>query len=453
MIKVVKFGGSSVANAEQFRKVKKIVESDETRKFIVTSACGKETHEDYKVTDLLYLCREHIRYGVSYESLFGMIEDKYRRIKADLGLSIDLDSEFAKIRSHLDRKVSTDYLVSRGEYLTALCLAEYLDADFADAQDFMTFSIDGNIDLEKTKELFRQNMETDRKVVIPGFYGVLPNGKIKVMSRGGSDISGSVIANIIDADVYENWTDVSGFLVTDPRIVKDPLSIPYLNYSELREMSYMGANVLHDDAIFPVRIKSIPINIRNTNDPGHPGTMIVADCTEYDSKYPPHIISGITGKKDFSLLTVIKSHSSAEVGFLKRILTVLEEYNISIECAPITVDTFSVVVQTSALDGLLFDIIERIRKETRPDEILVDDDLALIDLVGRGMKSATGVAGSLLSELGRNGVNIKMLNTGSDEHSLMVGISNKDMEKGIQCIYNRFILDEEEINRQRSALK
>ena len=453
MFKVAKFGGSSVANAEQFKKVKQISEADPARKFIVTSACGKESHEDHKVTDLLYLLREHIRYGVSYEEILSMVENKYRRIKEELGLKLDLEAEFTEIRSHLNRNVETDYLVSRGEYLTALCLAEYLDAEFIDAADFMAFNYDGSFDFPKIEELLGSRIQTEKKIVIPGFYGVLPNGRIKVMKRGGSDISGAVIANIVGADVYENWTDVSGFLVTDPRIVDNPLTIPFMNYSELREMSYMGANVLHDDAVFPVRIKGIPINIRNTNEPDNPGTMILEDCSEYDRVSPPHCITGITGKKDFSVLTVIKSHSSTEVGFLKKILTVLEDFNISIECAPITVDTFSVIVKTSALEGQVYDIIERIKRETKPDEIYVEDGLALIDLVGRGLKSARGVAGSLLSELGRNDVNVKILNTGSDEHSLMVGIDGKDLETGIKCIYNRFILEEEEINRQRSAQK
>jgi aspartate kinase len=447
MIKVAKFGGSSVANAEQFRKVKAIVEADKSRKFIVTSACGKESHEDHKVTDLLYLCREHIRYGVSYEDMLGAVESKYRRIKEELGLKLDLESEFAEIRSHLDRNVSTDYLVSRGEYLTARCLAEYLDADFADAQDFIAFNFDGSFDFERIEELFSAYLNTDKKLVIPGFYGFLPNGKLKIMSRGGSDISGAVIANITNADVYENWTDVSGFMVTDPRIVKDPLPIAYLNYNELREMSYMGANVLHDDAIFPVRMKSIPINIRNTNDPENPGTMIMNDCSEYDKVNPPHAITGITGRRDYSVLTVIKSHSSAEVGFLKKILTVLEEYKISIESAPITVDTFSVLVQTKDFEGVVYDVIERIKKDVRPDEIYVEDNISLIAVVGRAMRAVPGMAGSFLAELGRNKINIKIINQGSDELSIMVGVDNKDFEKAIQCIYNKFIIEEENMKK------
>ncbi len=443
MIKVVKFGGSSVANAEQFRKVKRIIDSDGSRQFIVTSACGKANHEDHKVTDLLYLCREHIRYGVSYEELMTLIENKYRRIKRELGLKIDLESEFSVIRSHLDRNVSTDYLVSRGEYLTALCLAEFLNADFLDAQDFMAFNYDGTFDFSRIEELFSRRINPGRKVVIPGFYGFLPNGKIKVMSRGGSDISGSVIANIVNADVYENWTDVNGFMVTDPRIVSNPMLIPYMNYNELREMSYMGANVLHDDAVFPVRIKSIPINVRNTNDPDNPGTMIMGDCTEPDKTSPPHAITGITGRRDFSVLTVIKSHSSIEVGHLKKVLSVLEEYNLSVECVPITVDTLSAVINTKTFESVMYDVIERIKKEIHPDEIYVEDSVSLIAIVGRAMRAVPGMAGSFLEELGSKNINIKLLNQGNDELSIVIGVDNKDFEPAIRSIYQKFIIEEQ----------
>jgi len=328
MIKVVKFGGSSVANSTQFKKVKEIVDADKDRKFIVTSACGKETHEDHKVTDLLYLCAAHIRYGVSYDSIFQLIEDKYMNIKNGLGLKTDLATELQRIRDVIDRDLNTDYLVSRGEYLTGLLLAEYLDAEFADAAEVIAFHYDGSIDMERTAELLNRHIKKGKKLLVPGFYGALPNGVIKVMSRGGSDITGSVIANLVDADVYENWTDVSGFLVADPRIIDDPVRIPRITYNELREMSYMGANVLHDDAVFPVRSKNIPINVRNTNEPDNPGTMILNDCSEMDKKEPPHAVTGITGRKDFTVITIVKSHSSAEVGFLRRILSIFAEYHV-----------------------------------------------------------------------------------------------------------------------------
>ena len=444
MIKVVKFGGSSVANATQFAKVKNIIDSDIDRKFIVTSACGKESHEDYKVTDLLYLCEAHLRYGVSYEDIFMLVEDKYRRIQQELNLSIDLDYEFAKIRSQMDREISQDYLVSRGEYLTARCLAEYLDAEFVDAAEVIIFRYDGTIDMERTGEMIKRRCAAERRVVIPGFYGALPNGVIRVMSRGGSDITGSVIANLIDADVYENWTDVSGFLVCDPRIIENPMRIDRITYSELRGMSYMGANVLHDDAVFPVRSKNIPINIRNTNEPDNPGTMIMNDCSEADAKNPPHAVTGITGRKDYTIITLVKSHSSAEVGFLRRLLEVFEEYRISIESVPVTVDTFSIIVQTKLIEGCIYEIIARLKKQFHPDDLKIESHVALVAIVGRGMRAFAGISGQLLSEFGRNQINIKVINQSSDELSIIVGVENRDFEKAIRCIYDKFIKNEEE---------
>ena len=443
MIKVVKFGGSSVANSTQFRKVKNIIDSDSDRKFIVTSACGKESHEDHKITDLLYLCEAHIRYGVSHDQIFSLIRDKYLRIKADLHLSIDLEKQFAIIEKQLTKGISTDYLVSRGEYLTALCLAEYLDAQFVDAADVIAFRYDGEIDLERTADLVREKCSSNKKTVIPGFYGALPNGVIRVMSRGGSDITGSVIANVIDADVYENWTDVSGFLVADPRIIKNPMRIPRITYNELRGMSYMGANVLHDDAVFPVRSKNIPINIRNTNEPDNPGTMILNDCGEYDALEPPHAVTGITGRKDYSVITMVKSHSSAEVGFMRRILSIFEEYHVSVESIPSTVDTFSVIVQTAAVEHCVYEILSRMKKEFNPDELKVEDRVALVAVVGRGMKEVPGMSGQLLSEFGRNQINIKTISQSADELSIVVGVESRDFEKAIHCIYDKFIAQEE----------
>ena len=442
MIKVVKFGGSSVANSVQFAKVKNIVESDPSRKFVVTSACGKESHEDHKITDLLYLCEAHVRYGVSYDDIFNLIEDKYQRIKKDLHLTIDLDREFAMIRDHIRHGISTDYLVSRGEYLTARCLAEYLGAYFVDASEVIFFRYDGKIDMERSRQKLLEKCTDHARVVIPGFYGVLPNGVIKVMSRGGSDITGSVIANIIDANVYENWTDVSGFMVADPRIIKNPLRIPRITYNELREMSYMGANVLHDDAVFPVRSKNIPINIRNTNEPDNPGTMIMNDCSEMDRLEPPHFVTGITGRKNYTVITLVKSHSSAEVGFLRRILSIFEEYHVSIESVPCTVDTFSVIVQSAFVEHCVYEIMARLKKEFDPDDLRIEEHMALVAIVGRGMRSVPGMSGRLLSEFGRNAINLKVINQSSDELSIVVGVDNRDFEKAIQCIYDRFIAEE-----------
>ena len=441
MIKVVKFGGSSVANSTQFQKVRNIVESDPSRKFVVTSACGKESHEDHKITDLLYLCEAHVRYGVSYEDIFKLIEDKYLRIREDLHLKIDLEKEFEAIRGHIRHGISTDYLVSRGEYLTGRCLAEYLNAQFVDAADVIFFRYDGTIDMERSSQMLLEKCKDYSRVVIPGFYGALPNGVIRVMSRGGSDITGSVIANIIDADVYENWTDVSGFLVADPRIIKNPRQIPRITYNELREMSYMGANVLHDDAVFPVRSKNIPINIRNTNDPDNPGTMIMNDCSEMDAIEPPTSVTGITGRKNFTVITVVKSHASAEVGFLRKLLAVFEDYHVSIESVPVTVDTFSIIVKTEAVEQCLYEIIARIRKEFEPDDLRLEDHMAMLAVVGRGMKAGPGASGRFLSEFGRNSINIKVINQSADELSVVVGVENRDFEKAIKCIYDKFVAE------------
>lgn len=441
MIKVAKFGGSSVANAEQFRKVKKIIESDPDRKFVVSSACGKESSEDHKVTDLLFLCEAHVRFGVSYEPIFEQIEAKYKRIKKELGLKLDLDKEFASIRSVMKRGMSTDYLVSRGEYLTSKLLAEFLGYDFADAAEVIAFRYDGEVDMDRTRALIEARV-TDRGLVVPGFYGALPNGVIRIMSRGGSDITGAILANVVDADVYENWTDVSGFLVADPRIVKNPLGIPCINYSELREMSYMGANVLHDDAIFPVKDKNIPINVRNTNDPDNPGTLIMADCSEKDAVNPPHIITGISGRKDFTCITLQKMHSSTEVGFLRKILSIFEEYGVSIESVPTTVDTYSVIAASDLINHCLYDIVGKMKEELKPDDIRIEEHIALIAIVGRAMKDQPGISGRLLSEFGQNQINIKVINQSSYELSIIIGVHNRDFEKSIQCIYDRFIKEE-----------
>ena len=441
MIKVVKFGGSSVANAAQFAKVKHIVESDSDRKFIITSACGKESKEDHKITDLLYLCQAHVRYGVSYDSILDLIKEKYYGIKRDLNLKVDLDREFENMEKLMHRNVSTDYLVSRGEYMTGLLLAEYLDADFVDAKDVMAFGFDGEIDMERTKELLLKHTKPGRKVVIPGFYGALPNGVIKVMSRGGSDISGSVIANVIDADVYENWTEVSGFLVADPKIVDHPLRIPRITYNELREMSYMGANVLHDDAVFPVSSKNIPINVRNTNEPDNPGTMIMNDCSEYDAVETPNYVTGIAGRKDFTIITLIKNHCSTEVGYLRKVLSVFEEFRVSVESVPTTVDTTSVIVQSELVSECIYEIVARLREVIRPDDIRIDEHLALIAIVGRAMKHSPGISGRLLSEFGRNQINIRAINQSGDEMSIIVGVDNRDFEKAVRAIYTKFIAE------------
>ena len=445
MLKVAKFGGSSLANSTQFRKVRSIVESDPSRRYVVVSACGKESKEDHKVTDLLYLCEAHIRYGVPYDDIFRLIEDKYLKIRDDLGLTTDLGSHFLDIRRALDRGATTDYVVSRGEYLAALLMAEYLGATFVDAKDVIYFKADGSFDLPKIREQLALRAGGSSPIVIPGFYGSMPDGSIRVMSRGGSDITGALIANAADAEVYENWTDVSGFLVADPRIVKDPLSIPRINYSELRLMSYMGADVLHDDAIFPVREKNIPINIRNTNDPDAPGTMILDDCSAQDLKDPPRLVTGISGRRHFTAFTLTKSHSSVEVGFLRRLLATFEDYKVSVEGVALTVDTFTIIVRSDAVANCKYEILGRFSEEFKPEDLKVEDHISLIAVVGRGMKAVPGSSGQFLSEFGRNHINIRVISQCADELSVVVGVDDGDFERAINCIYDKFIYEEQKI--------
>ena len=442
MIKVAKFGGSSVANAEQFRKVKNIIESDPSRKFVVVSACGKTCREDHKVTDLLYLTHAHLKYGVSYESIFSLIEEKYLGIAEELGLKTDLRAKFDQIRSIMKKDLSEDYLVSRGEYLTAVLMAEYLGFAFADAADVIRFRYDGSIDYDYTGKMLEQYARENKGVVVPGFYGAMPNGVIRVMSRGGSDVTGAVLANILNADVYENWTDVSGFYMADPKIVDHPYQIPRINYSELREMSYMGANVLHDDAVFPVKDKNIPINIRNTNEPDNPGTMIMENCAEYDRKEPPHFITGITGRKNYTVITAVRNHNEFETGFLRRILSVFESFNVPIETIPTTVDTVSVIVAGEKVSSCLYEIIGRIREELKPEELHIEEHVAIIAIVGRAMKQQPGISGRLISEFGNNGINIKVLSQTNAERCIEVGVLDRDFEKAIRCIYEKFIKEE-----------
>ncbi len=439
MVKVVKFGGSSVANAEQFKKVKSIVSAEKERKYIVTSACGKENKEDYKITDLLYIVHTHLKYKVSVDDIFDMIENKYYGIKNDLGLKLDLKKEFDIIKENMKEEEDVDYLVSRGEYLTALMLAEYLDAEFVDAKDVFKFNFDKTINMEKTNEALQKVINTDRKIVFPGFYGSMSDGKIRVMSRGGSDITGSILANLLNADLYENWTDVSGILVCDPRIVNDPHRIRTITYNELREMSYMGANVLHEDAVFPVVAKKIPINIKNTNNPENPGTMIMYSCEEVDKQTPPYPITGFTGKKGFTVITCIKNHISSEVGFLRKVLSIFEKFNISVESCPTSIDSISIVVENNKVKKVLYEILAELKDDLKCDDVHVYENLALIAVVGRAMANKKGMSGQIFAELGANDINIKTISQGSDEICIVVGVDGSEFEKAIQCIYKKFI--------------
>lgn len=439
MIKVAKFGGSSVAGSEQFKKVKKIVEADNDRKFIVTSAVGKSSKEDYKVTDLLYLTFAHKKYNVGYNDILSIIEEKYQSITDELNIDIDLKKEFNDIKNKIEQGINEDYLVSRGEYLAAKLLSKYLGFEFLDAKDFIIFDYNLKIDLKTTKEKFDILYNPNKKYVIPGFYGSLPQGDIKVMTRGGSDITGSIIANIADCDLYENWTDVSGLLVCDPHLVENPKSIAVISYDELREISYMGAKVLHDEAIFPAKEKNIPINIRNTNDMDNKGTLILKDCIDYDKKNTPLPITGITGKKNFCIITVKKNNISNEVGIIAKALKILSDYSLIIENIPVSVDNFGLVVRQEQFEKMQYEILNALKEEIGTNDINVVKNISLIAIVGRGLVANPGIAGKIFKTLGDNGINIKVISQGSDEINITVGVEDKDFEKTINCIYNSFI--------------
>ena len=438
LLKVLKFGGSSLADAAQFQKVKSSVEAEEARRVVVVSASGKRHKDDNKITDLLYLCHAHLQYSVSCEQVFSMIESRYLEIKRDTGLSIDIESDFAALRSRLSKSMSVDELVSRGEYLTARMMAEYLGYDFVDAAELIHFDFDGRLNTEKTYEAVREAYLRHPKMVVPGFYGSLPGGRIKVLSRGGSDITGALLAAALAADVYENWTDVSGILMADPRIIDNPRRIDTVTYPELRELAYMGANVLHEGAIYPVKDAGIPINIRNTNAPDDPGTII---CGESEAPPMPEdpLITGLTGRKDFTVVTVSKNQQEDNLGIIRRALEVFEKYRVHIEHIPSGIDSFSVVVQTAEVQNCIYDIVGEIKAVCRPSDIQVIDSMALVAVVGRGMAYRPGVSGRLFNALGNADINIRMIAQGSDELNIIVGVENKDFERALQTIYGNFV--------------
>lgn len=435
-VKVAKFGGTSLADAIQFKKVKDIIEADKDRRYVVVSAPGKRYSEDNKITDLLYLCKTHIEHKVPYDQVFQVVCDRFKSIEFNLGLDIGLQQYFDKIKNELDKGASSDYIASRGEFLNGLLMAAYLGYTFIDAADVILFDSKGRLLQEETNEAIAKALATHERAVIPGFYGSLPDGKVKNFSRGGSDITGSLVARAACAKVYENWTDVSGFLMADPRIVPNPKPIEIVTYKELRELSYMGASVLHEDAVFPVRKADIPITIKNTNDPEHPGTIILSDAHAIDE---PYIITGIAGKKDFTVIAIYKNMMNFEVGFIKRILSILEDYNVSIEHIPSGIDTVSVVVSNKNVEGKIDDIIDDINKRLQPDTIDVYSDMALVATVGCGMSRRLGVAARLFDSLFRSGVNVRMIDQGSSEINIIVGVENSDFEKAIKGIYDTFV--------------
>lgn len=434
-VKVAKFGGSSVSDAIQLAKVKKIVESDPERRYIVVSAPGKRFNEDNKITDLLYLCKTHIDHNVPYDQVFQVICDRFVAIEHNLGVNVNLQKEFDIINENLKAGASADYIASRGEYLSALITAAYLGYDFVDTAGLVQFDEKGRFQNGKTDDALRAKLAKHEKAVLPGFYGSTPDGRIKTFSRGGSDISGSLVARAADADVYENWTDVSGFLMADPRIVKNPKRISTISYKELRELSYMGASVLHEDAIYPVRSADIPINIRNTNEPEDPGTIITAESSAKEDT----IITGVAGHKDFTVIGIYKNMMSAERGYVKKLLEILDDNEVTLEHMPSGIDTISLVVSVKNLNGKLDDILEEIQRKLQPDTIDIFENMALIATVGGGMAKRRGVSAKLFTALSEAGVNIRMIDQGSSEMNIIVGVENKDFETAIKAIYKSFV--------------
>lgn len=437
MIKVAKFGGSSLADAEHFRQVKRIVDSDPGRICVVVSASGKRSKADSKITDLLYLIQAHKDYGVSYDDIFSMIRQRYLDIKRELGLKHDLDGEFDRLREELNGDIGVDYLVSRGEYLTARLMSEYLGFAFVDAKDSVFFTYDGKINFEKTYKTIIEAAVHSPRFVMPGFYGTLPNGRIHVMSRGGSDITGAMAANALDADIYENWTDVSGILMADPKVVKNPQPISRITYDELRELSYMGAAVLHEESILPVKEKNIPLNIRNTNRPEDPGTLIMESIEDDDQE--GRLLTGIAGRRSFSVLTVYQKHISTDTLIIRKTLELLESCKVEVMHITLGVDSFNVVMPSSQAGDRIFDIISEIKGNLKPDGIKIDDDIALVASVGRRMVSVPGSSAKLFGALGANNINIRMIAQGSEEISIIVGVDNKDFERTIQTLYEGFM--------------
>ena len=435
MKKVVKFGGSSLASAEQFKKVGNIIRADEDRKYVVPSAPGKRFDGDTKVTDMLYDCYAAAEAGEDFSEKLQNIKSRYDDIIKGLELNYSLDEEFDIIRKNFEAKIGSDYAASRGEYLNGKILAEYLGYDFIDAAEVILFDEEGAFDAECTNRIMAKRLKKHETAVIPGFYGAYADGKIKTFSRGGSDITGSIVARALRADLYENWTDVSGFLVTDPRLIENPEVVDVITYRELRELAYMGAAVLHDEAIFPVRKAGIPINIRNTNRPEDAGTMIVA-TTSQKSRWT---ITGIAGKKGFAAVTIDKDLMNSEVGFCRKVLSVFEDNDISIEHMPSGIDTMCVFVDQEVLLEKEQLVLSGIQRAVEPDTLEVQPDIALIAVVGRGMRQTRGTAGRIFSALAHENVNCRMIDQGSSELNIIIGVKNEDFETAVQAIYNIFI--------------
>ena len=436
MKKVVKFGGSSLASAKQFKKVGEIIRADKSSRFVVPSAPGKRNDRDEKVTDMLYACYDAASEGRSYKKILEKIRGRYDEIIEGLGLNLNLDHEFAGMEENFLAKAGKDYAASRGEYLNGIVMAHYLGYEFIDAAEVIFFDEQGNFEAELTNRELSERLSHVERAVIPGFYGSRPDGSVKTFSRGGSDVTGSIVARAVHADLYENWTDVSGFLVADPRIVDNPEVIETITYRELRELSYMGASVLHEDAIFPVRKEGIPINIRNTNRPEDRGTLIV----ETTCRKPLHTITGVAGKKGFCAINIEKAMMNTEVGFGRKVLSVFEQSGISFEHMPSGIDTMTIFVHQSEFEDHEQSVIAGIHRAVSPDVVELESDLALVAVVGRGMRANQGTAGRVFSALAHARVNVKMIDQGSSEWNIIIGVKNDDFEKAIRAIYDIFVL-------------
>lgn len=436
MKKVVKFGGSSLASAEQFRKAGEIIHADKGRRFVVPSAPGKRFSDDTKVTDMLYDCYQSAGNEALLEEKLSVIAARYQEIISGLSLDISLDEEFEKIREAFAARSGSEYAASRGEYLNGIIMAAYLEYEFIDAAEVIRFDDDGVFDAELTNKIMQKRLERVENAVIPGFYGAMADGTVKTFSRGGSDITGSIVARAVHADLYENWTDVSGFLVTDPRIVEDPATIETITYRELRELSYMGATVLHADAIFPLRKEGIPINIKNTNRPQDAGTLIV----ERTCRQPKYTITGIAGKKGFCAINIEKDQMNSEIGFGRKVLQVFEENGISFEHAPSGIDTFTVLVHQDEFMEKEQKVIAGLHRAVEPDMLDLESDLALIAVVGRGMRATRGTAARIFAALSHAHINVKMIDQGSSELNIIIGVRNEDFEHAVRAIYDIFVL-------------
>lgn len=438
MQKVVKFGGSSLASASQFKKAGDIVRAEKSRRYVVPSAPGKRDSRDTKITDMLYRCYGKAERGEDYTKEWAFIRSRFDEIIGELSLSLSLDEEFDEIQTQFKKKAGKDYAASRGEFLNGIIMAAYLGFEFIDAANVIFFDRSGHLDEKKTNESLSERLKECEYAVIPGFYGCDPDGRVVTFSRGGSDVTGSLVAKAVHADLYENWTDVSGFLVTDPRIVDNPAVISTITYKELRELSYMGATVLHEDAIFPIRKEGIPINIRNTNRPLDPGTMIV----ESTCNKPKYTITGIAGKKGFASINIEKDMMNGEIGFGRKVLEVFEENELSFEHIPSGIDTMTVYVHQSEFESKEQNIIAGIHRAVNPDFIDLESDLALIAVVGRGMRRNRGTAARIFAALAHAHVNVKMIDQGSSEMNIIIGVENRDFETAIRAIYDIFVMSQ-----------